>query len=325
MLLDKIRAEISRRVGALYSAEVAAAVGITRVPTENAGDLAIAAYPLARLLRRKPTDIAQEIAQALVGTDGVLNVEVAGPYVNLHLDRRLLGPELCRSISDGSFLKIEQGAGIKAVLEHTSINPNASPHVGRGRNAMIGDVLGRMLRFLGYQVDVRYYVNDMGKQIALLALASREKRNLAFDDLLHLYMEISSRAKQDPQIEQEAFSLLVRFEQGDEGVRADFRRVVDLCVAGQVSILRRLDVSYDHFDLESSFIDDPAVGPVMAALDTAGALFTDEHGRLVADLQKIGFDRPDGRYLVLRRGNRSSMYVLRDLSYNLFKASLARG
>lgn len=49
----------------------------------------------------------------------------------------------------------------------------------------------------------------------------------------------------------------------------------------------------------------------------------DEHGRVVIDLDGLGFDREEGRYLVLRRANGSSMYVLRDLAYNLRKSRIA--
>ena len=54
------------------------------------------------------------------------------------------------------------GKGKKALIEHTSINPNASPHVGRARNAIIGDSLTRLLRFEGYKTKAHYWVNDVG-------------------------------------------------------------------------------------------------------------------------------------------------------------------
>ena len=45
----------------------------------------------------------------------------------------------------------------KALVEHTSINPNASPHVGRARNALIGDAVVRLLKFAGYSVESHYF------------------------------------------------------------------------------------------------------------------------------------------------------------------------
>jgi len=92
--------------------------------------------------------------------------------------------------------------GSRVLIEHTSINPNASPHVGRGRNAIIGDTIARLFRFLGHQTEVHYYVNDIGKQIALLVYACRGRDDLQFNDLLDEYVAISQKAKDDPAVEQ---------------------------------------------------------------------------------------------------------------------------
>ena len=43
------------------------------------------------------------------------------------------------------------GDGKKALIEHTSINPNASPHIGRARNALIGDSIVKLLKFNNYE------------------------------------------------------------------------------------------------------------------------------------------------------------------------------
>src|SRR4030065_143082 len=58
--------------------------------------------------------------------------------------------------------------GIRVVLEHTSANPNGPLHVGHIRNSIIGDTLARVFRKAGYGLEVQYYVNDMGRQIAIV-------------------------------------------------------------------------------------------------------------------------------------------------------------
>lgn len=88
------------------------------------------------------------------------------------------------------------GIGKKALIEHTSINPNASPHVGRARNALIGDVLVRLLKFQGYETDTNYFVNDIGKQIAMLLLGAGDKKGVAFKDLLDIYIDINRKVEE---------------------------------------------------------------------------------------------------------------------------------
>lgn len=54
----------------------------------------------------------------------------------------------------------------KVVIEHTSVNPNKSMHIGHLRNSCIGDTLVRMLRRIGYTVEVHNYIDDLGNQLA---------------------------------------------------------------------------------------------------------------------------------------------------------------
>jgi arginyl-tRNA synthetase len=295
-------------------------------PNRNLGDFALAVFPLAKALGEPPPKVAQRVAGLLDGHPGLKKVVATGPYVNLTLDRAVFAADVCRQVVRGDAFGPDPAlasAG-KALLEHTSINPNASPHVGRARNALIGDSLARILRAAGYDLEVHYYVNDMGKQIAFLVIGCRGLERLDFEGMLDVYVQTNERAKTDPAVEQEAFALLKAFEEGEPAVVEEFRRVVQTCLDGQLAILGRLGITYDHFEWESSFLRDPFLDEVCARLSETGALFTDDDGRLVVDLQKLGFAREGGRYVVLRRGNNSSMYFLRDLAYNRFKADRAK-
>ncbi|HOH29221.1 MAG TPA: arginine--tRNA ligase, partial [Candidatus Hydrogenedentes bacterium] len=211
------------------------------------------------------------------------------------------------------------GRGKRVLIEHTSINPNASPHVGRGRCAMIGDSLARLMRFEGYDVEVHYYVNDMGRQIGLLVLVASELEGVTFDRMLDIYVAANQRAKDDPEFAARGYELLVKMEAGDPETREKFYRVTELCLQGQLEVLRRLNVSYDCFDHESVYVNDPRWPAIEAALEGRGAIFTDEEGRRVVDLSRLGYGAEEGRYFVLRRANGSSMYGCRDLLYSLDK------
>ncbi len=248
--------------------------------------------------------------------------QTAGPYLNLRLDRpwfarRLVGEILNRGNVFGS---TGGGKGQKVLIEHTSINPNASPHVGRARCAMIGDSLARLLRFEEYAVETHYYVNDMGRQIGLLVLACEDIDQVSFEQILDRYVEANARAEADPGFAEQGYALLAKMEEGDPDTQQRFRAVTGLCLRGQLGVLERLGVSFDVFDHESSYVKDPRLGKVLAALRESDALFTDEDGRLVVDMAKLGHEREEGRYFVLMRANGSSMYGYRDLAYAIDKA-----
>ena len=61
--------------------------------------------------------------------------------------------------------------GKKVVIEHTSSNPNGPLHIGNLRNVMIGAHLANCMKAVGYDVSQAFYVNDLGAQIGLTALA----------------------------------------------------------------------------------------------------------------------------------------------------------
>ena len=64
--------------------------------------------------------------------------------------------------------------GERVIVEHTNINPNKAAHIGHLRNAALGDSFGRLLRFLGREVEIQNYIDDTGVQVADVAVGFRE-------------------------------------------------------------------------------------------------------------------------------------------------------
>jgi arginyl-tRNA synthetase len=291
-------------------------------PKIEVGDVALRTFIAAKKLKMPPPQLAQEIAGAVDFGDLVISMTAAGPYLNFKLDRGRVARSIVENIltEKEHFGSSKSGAGQTLLIEHTSINPNASPHVGRARNAMYGDSLTRLFRFEQFDVDVHYYVNDIGKQIGLLVLNTADKLDtMTFDDVLDAYVEANERAKVDEKFAADGYAMLARMEEGDPEVVEQFSKVTDLCLKGQTDVLGRLGIAYDKFDKESKYLSDPRLDEVVKALEEKGAVFTDDDDRLVVDLSKIGHERDEGRYFVLRRGNGSSMYGFRDLAYTIDK------
>jgi len=291
-------------------------------PSLELGDVALRTFEAARKLKVPPAQLAARIAQDVAFGPEVVGVSTAGPYVNFRLDRTRFARRVVAGILDEGkhFGSNDSGVGKRVLVEHTSINPNASPHLGRARNAMIGDSLTRLLRFEGCDVEVHYYVNDMGRQIGLLVLVCEDVAHLTFDQILHLYVEANARAEAAPAFAAKGYELLAKMEEGDADARQRFHAVTNLCLKGQVDVLSRLGIAYDVFDRESDYIKDARLEPVLAALREKSALFTDEEGRQVVDLAKLGHKPDEGRYFVLQRANGSSMYGYRDLAYTIDKS-----
>lgn len=290
-------------------------------PKVGMADIALRTFEAAKRLGTPPPQLAKEIAERVAFGPEVHGVSLAGPYVNFKLNRNIFGRTIVQNIlrEGPQFGSNRSGEGKRALIEHTSINPNASPHVGRARNAMIGDSLVRLLRFERYNVEVHYYVNDIGRQIALLVLACEHPEAMTFEDMLRVYAEANARAERDTSFAELGFELLAKIEQGDPETKKKFYAITELCLRGQLAVLGRLGITYDRFDRESDFVKDPRLEQILDALRAKGALFTDDEQRLSVDLSKIGHAHDEGRYLALMRSNGSSMYVYRDIAYTLDK------
>ena len=291
------------------------------------GDFALPCFPLAKPLRLPPQKIAAALKERVesgdIGALAVQRVETSGPYLNFFLQPAAVVAAAVPAVrrAGARYGSSRRGEGRRALVEHTSINPNASPHLGRARNAWIGDVLVRLLRFEGYQVDAHFFVNDVGKQIAML-VAGIGDQTPSFRELLDIYIAVNRRFEGDDSFRAEVEELLRRLEADDAATRQAFRRIVDISVSGMAAIFADADVHYQHFDYESDHLTSQDYRELVEQFRTEGKLFEDDDGRLVLDLR--GYDLPSRNpVLVVARSDKTSLYPLRDISYTLDKVRRA--
>src|SRR6476659_10044552 len=136
------------------------------------GDMATnAAMVLAKEARKKPRDLAEQIAARLRADELIAAVDVAGPgFINLALKASAWSDALRTVLREGSsYGRSAMGAGEKVNVEYVSANPTGPMHVGHGRGAVFGDALANLLAFAGYDVTREYYINDAGAQVDVLA------------------------------------------------------------------------------------------------------------------------------------------------------------
>ena len=182
-MLSELKTELSERIAEriseLFDLEHEPVVEVP--PRRELGDLAFpAALHLARELRRKPRDIATELAEGLELPSYVQQVRVEGAgYLNFFLDRGVIGSRL---LADSALTR-ETVQPDKAIVEHTNINPNKAAHIGHLRNAVLGDTLARALKSLGYPVEVQNYIDDTGVQVAGADLKTASRLTAAVSGL----------------------------------------------------------------------------------------------------------------------------------------------
>src|SRR3989338_5269506 len=201
-------------------------------PQSEMGDFAFPCFALAKEWKKSPNDIALDLSKRFKPDNLVSEAKAIGPFLNFFVNKANIAETTIREIlkQKEKYGSSWLGKGKKILVEHTSINPNASPHVGRARNALIGDSIVRILKFQGYNVETHYFVNDIGKQIAMLVFGAEGKVKVTFDDLLELYVKINKKVEENPELEKNVFELLNKLEKNDKKVKDRFKKIVDICV-----------------------------------------------------------------------------------------------
>ncbi len=291
-------------------------------PEEEFGDLAAPiCFELAPVLKKSPAAIAEELVKQIKIPKGSLVKEVKAfrGYLNFYLDYEKLAPLLIKKVRQ---LGENYGRGNKngkIVLEHTSANPDGPLHIGHGRNAIIGDTLARILRFAGYDVETQFYVNDMGKQLAVVVWGLcrfKLDRNKKSDEAIaEVYIQANRLLEENPENEKEISELLRSYEAGDKKVIKEFETAAKYCIEGITKTLERLKIKHDTFVWESIFVRDSSVDRVIRKIKATK--FVRQGEVLSLDLSSFGIEKK----LVLARKDGTYLYTTRDIAYHIWKST----
>lgn len=291
-------------------------------PPEDRGEFALPCYSFAKELKNDPNEIAKKLEKDLELENGT--VERAGPYLNFKLDRSYLSEETIKNclMMEESFGRLPSKSK-KILVEHTSANPNGPLHVGRARNPVIGDTMARIYEKMGYQVEKQYYVNDIGRQMAILVwglinleeddLEEVERKKKDYE-LVRYYQKANELLEEDESLEDEIQELIESMERGDKETLKHFKENAEDVMEGIIESLERLNIYLDSFKNESSLIIDGSVEKLiedLSSLENVG----EEDGAL--------FYEKEGNKTFVARENRTSLYPARDLAYHVWKAERA--
>ena len=293
-------------------------IRVEEPPNPNMGDVASSvSFQLAKTLKISPMDITKEILGVIVVPDIFKNIDAKGPYINFFANYDKFTKIVLNSVQE-DYGTLED-KNIKIILEHTSANPNGPLHIGHIRNSIIGDSLARVLKSAGYEIETQYYVNDMGRQIAMIVWGIL---NLDFEmdpsgkpdhEIGKLYFQVNEELRANPDLKVEISGILKRYEKGgDDELEELFEDVVKKCLKGISITSARLNVMHDAFIWESRFIKNGSVARILKSLDA----YIQKNDVVYMDLNKYGIEKE----LILIRSDGTSLYSTRDLAYHLEKS-----
>jgi len=274
------------------------------------------AFRLAPPLKKSPVVISKEIHLALSSDyNYVGKVELSGPYLNFFMNQKFLNYVLDQALADNAWTGRMREL---VIVEHTSANPDGPLHVGHIRNSVIGDTLVRIMRRAGCTVDAQYYVNDMGRQEAMVVVGLDHFQldgSKADHAIAKVYIAANRLMETNPEIRDEADQVIQRYEAGDEEIVAKIQSAIKYAIRGIEETLHRMNIRHDSYHWESEFVRKGDVAEIMSLLEKTG-LTEYEEGAFQLDLTKFGFEKK----MVLKRTNGTSLYITRDLAYHRCKS-----
>jgi arginyl-tRNA synthetase len=140
----------------------------------NFGELSSSiAHEVARQQQTPPTTVAEKLQQAIdiKGSSLIAAVETVSGYLNFRLNYATAGAKILGAVvrENESYGIVKVESPKRVSVEHTSANPSGPLTMGHARNSILGDALARLQSARGHRVNRRFYVDDVGRQVSILA------------------------------------------------------------------------------------------------------------------------------------------------------------
>lgn len=215
---------------------------------------------VAKAQKKNPRQLAQEVSAQLSRDDIPATWEIAGPgFINFRLDSGWLGQTVLKTARDAR-LGVEPIAQPETIVIDFSAPNIAKPmHVGHIRSTILGDVLTRILRFVGHRVVTDNHVGDWGTQFGLLIVGYRTVldkdayRRDPLSEMERIYKAVQAQTKTDRAVADQARHELAKLQQGDAENTALWQEFVDISRQAFERLYQRLDISFDHWLGESFY------------------------------------------------------------------------
>ncbi len=305
-------------------------IEISTTPQAKMGDLALSfPLPLAKKIGRQPRELAAEIADLLTELPGIDRIEVAGPgFINLFLNRQEFFRAQVAALDEHTFQPEEK----KIIIEHTNINPNKAAHVGHLRNAVLGDTLGRCLKYKQENVEIQNYIDDTGIQVVDVTFGFMDMEKMALPEIhkiegkfdyycWDLYARVSSYLEKHPEAQSRKSAILRKIEEGENPEAEIAQHISKRILMAHLKTMKRIDVGYDVLPCESSILGRRFWDKAYSLLQEKGAIYLVDEGPN-KDCWVMKLEDETEREKIIVRSDGTVTYVGKDIAYQLWKFGL---
>ncbi len=309
-----------------YIAERLAAEGVSAreiaesiaVPPDPAmGDFALPCFKFAKVMRKSPVAIAEELKNAYPTDEVIGEVSAVNGYLNFKVNRRGLAEDvLLRIFKEGArYGASDLGAGKTVCIDYSSVNIAKPFHIGHLSTTVLGGALYSIFNFLGYHAVGINHLGDYGTQFGKLISAYKRwgKKDEVEKGGIHainaLYVRFNEEA--DEEMEREARENFRLIESGDKEANELFEWFKSLTLAYVKTIYERLHITFDSYLGERFYTD--KMQPVVDELKEKG-LLKESEGAQIVDLEPYGMPP-----CLILRSDGASLYATRDLAAAIYR------
>ncbi len=288
-------------------------------PTNDMGDFALPCFKFAKILRKPPVQIADDLKNAYPTDHVICGVSAVNGYLNFSIDRTaFVKTTLDKIAEEGEKYGSDTiGAGKTICIDYSSINIAKPFHIGHLSTTVLGGALYRILSFLGYKTVGINHLGDYGTQFGKLISAYKrwgDKETVqkgGIRALNELYVRFHREAETDPALDDEARAYFKKIEEKDEECLALFRWFKELTLKDVQKIYDLLDIRFDSYAGESFYSD--KMQPVVDELKEKG-LLKESRGAQVVDLEEYGMPP-----CIILKSDGTSLYATRDMAAAIYR------
>ncbi len=313
---QKITDQLATLVPDLAAADIYQMIEIPK--HSEMGDYAFPTFKLAKLFRKAPQMIAEDLV-AKLAKDNFEKIEAAGGYINFTIDPSAFAaaviPEVHAKVDD--YGKSTLGAGKTVVVEFSSVNIAKPFHIGHIRSTMIGNSLYKIYDALGFNTVAVNHLGDYGTQFGKLIVAykrwsSEEQVNAdPIPELLRIYVKFHEAAETEPELEDEARAWFTKLENGDPEAQKLWSFFREMSLKEFMRVYDMLGVKFDSYAGESFYSD--KMPEVLQILRDKNIVEKSE-GAEIVNLEAYGMPPA----LITKRDG-STLYMTRDLAAAIYR------
>ncbi|MBP5781346.1 MAG: arginine--tRNA ligase [Clostridia bacterium] len=296
--------------------------GLATPPDRKMGDIAFPCFKLAKVMRKAPPLIADELLKKIEENtlpDVIDKVVSVGGYLNFYLDRSAISKAAVDEISrlGEAYGRSDEGGGRTVLVEFSSPNIAKPFHIGHLVSTALGHSIARIYDFLGYNTVRINHLGDWGTQFGKLITAFRlwgDEETIMKDpinELLKIYVRFHEEAEKDPSLEDDARANFRALENGDPEITKLWKLFVDASLKEFNRMYTLLGVNFDSFAGESFYTDKmPEVVDIMREK----GILEESEGAMV-----VRYDDESMPPCIILKSDGTTIYATRDIAAALYR------